>query len=108
MGCPVLPSLLPRGEKPLHNAGKPASTQPPAGRTFMKKFFWVPIALGLVAYLSLPLPGQSASLNDKIERKERQVERKRAREGVLTTDISAYSSRIRGLQGDIRSYAARE
>src|SRR5688572_948770 len=74
----------------------------------MKKWFWIPIALGLTAYLTLPLPGQSASLNDKIERKERQVEKKRRREGVLTTDISAYSSRIRGLQGDIRGYAARE
>ena len=74
----------------------------------MKKFFLVPIALGLMAYLTLPMPGQSASLNDKIERRERQVEKKRAREGVLTTDISAYSSRIRGLQGDIRGYAARE
>ena len=74
----------------------------------MKRYFWIPIALGLTAYLTLPLPGQSASLNDKIERKERQVEKKKAREGVLTTDISAYSSRIRGLQGDIRGYAARE
>ena len=74
----------------------------------MKRYFLAPIALGLMAYLTLPMPGQSASLNDKIERKERQVEKKRAREGVLTTDISAYSSRIRGLQGDIRGYAARE
>jgi murein DD-endopeptidase MepM/ murein hydrolase activator NlpD len=74
----------------------------------MKKYFLLPIALGLLAYLTLPMPGQSRSLNDKIERKERQVEKKRARAGVLTTDISAYSSRIRGLQGDIRGYAARE
>ena len=74
----------------------------------MKKYFLLPIALGLMAYLTLPMPGQSRSLNDKIDRRERQVEKKRAREGVLTTDISAYSSRIRGLQGDIRGYAARE
>ena len=50
----------------------------------MKKCFWIPIALGLTAYLTLPMPGQSASLNDKIERKERQVEKKKRREGVLT------------------------
>ena len=74
----------------------------------MKKLFLVVITLGLSAYLTLPMPGQSRSLQDKIERRERQVERKREREGVLTTDVSAYSSRIRGLQGDIRGYAARE
>jgi murein DD-endopeptidase MepM/ murein hydrolase activator NlpD len=74
----------------------------------MKKLFLVVIALGLTAYLVLPMPGQTRSLNDKIDRKQRQVEKKRAREGVLTTDISSFSTRIKGLQGDIRSYATRE
>ena len=74
----------------------------------MKYAFFLVITLGLSAYLVLPMPGQSRSLQDKIERKERQVEKKRRAEGVLTTDISAMSSRIRGLQGDIRGYAARE
>ena len=74
----------------------------------MKKLFLVVITLGLTAYLSLPMPGQSRSLQDKIERKERQVDKKKRQEGVLTTDISSYSSRIRGLQGDIRGYVARE
>ena len=74
----------------------------------MKKLFLVVITLGLTAYLTLPMPGQTRSLQDKIERKERQVEKKRRHEGVLTTDISAYSSRIRGLQGDIRGYAVRQ
>ena len=74
----------------------------------MKYVFFLVTTLGLTAYLALPMPGQSRSLQDKIERKERQVEKKRRHEGVLTTDISAYSSRIRGLQGDIRGYAARE
>lgn len=74
----------------------------------MRYAFFLVIALGLSAYLALPLPGQSRSLQDKIERKERQVESKRRHEGVLTTDIASYGSRIRGLQGDIRGYAARE
>src|SRR3954465_4108100 len=74
----------------------------------MKKLFLVVIALGLTAYLALPMPGQTRSLNDKIDRKQRQVQKKRAREGVLTSDISSYSTRIQGLQGDIRSYASRE
>jgi murein DD-endopeptidase MepM/ murein hydrolase activator NlpD len=74
----------------------------------MKYVFFVVITLGLAAYLALPMPGQSRSLQERIERKERQVEKKRRREGVLTRDISAYSTRIRGLQGDIRNYASRE
>jgi murein DD-endopeptidase MepM/ murein hydrolase activator NlpD len=74
----------------------------------MKKLFLVVIALGISAYLVLPMPGQSRSVGDKIERKQRQVEKKRSREGVLTEDISGYSTRIRTLQGDIRGYATRE
>src|SRR5215217_2106667 len=74
----------------------------------MKKLFLVVIVMGLTAYLALPMPGQSRSLSGKIEKKQRQVEKKRAREGVLTQDITSYSTRIRGLQGDIRSYASRE
>jgi murein DD-endopeptidase MepM/ murein hydrolase activator NlpD len=67
----------------------------------------VVIALSVGAYLVSPMPGQS-STQSKIDRKKRQVAKKRAREGVLTEDISAYGQRIRGLQGDIRGYAARE
>jgi murein DD-endopeptidase MepM/ murein hydrolase activator NlpD len=74
----------------------------------MKKLFLVVITLGLTAYLALPMPGQSSSLPGKIERKQRQVEKKRSREGVLTDTITAYGSRIRGLQGDIHGYAQRE
>jgi murein DD-endopeptidase MepM/ murein hydrolase activator NlpD len=73
----------------------------------MKKLLLVVIALSVGAYLVSPMPGQS-STQSKIDRKKRQVAKKRAREGVLTEDISAYGQRIRGLQGDIRGYAARE
>jgi murein DD-endopeptidase MepM/ murein hydrolase activator NlpD len=73
----------------------------------MKKLLLVVIALSVGAYLVSPMPGQS-STQSKIERKKRQVAKKRAREGVLTEDISGYSQRIRGLQGDIRGYASRE
>lgn len=74
----------------------------------MRYAFFLVITLGLTAYLTLPMPGQTRSLQDKIERKERQVEKKKRREGILTTDISTYGSRIRGLQGDIRQHASRE
>jgi murein DD-endopeptidase MepM/ murein hydrolase activator NlpD len=73
----------------------------------MKKLLLVVIALSVGAYLVSPMPGQS-STQSKIDRKKRQVAKKRAREGVLTEDISGYSQRIRGLQGDIRGYASRE
>ena len=74
----------------------------------MKKLLLVVIALGLSAYLVLPMPGQSRSVGEKIDRKKRQVEKKKRHEGVLTQDISGYSTRIRTLQGDFRGYAARE
>ena len=76
----------------------------------MKRLLITVMALASAAYLILPMPGHSAKqrLPDKIERKRGEVERKRAREGVLTQTISGYSTRIRSLQGDIRTYAGRE
>jgi murein DD-endopeptidase MepM/ murein hydrolase activator NlpD len=69
----------------------------------MRKYFWIPIALGLSAYVLLPLPGQSAPLSDRIEAKRSQVEQKKQREGVLTETISGFNTRISGLQGEISS-----
>jgi murein DD-endopeptidase MepM/ murein hydrolase activator NlpD len=74
----------------------------------MKKLFLVVISVGLTAYMLLPMPGQTRDLSGKIDRKQRQVEHKRAREGVLTSTITSYSNRIKGIQGDIRGYAQRE
>ena len=68
----------------------------------MRKTFWVPITLAVAAYLLLPLPGQSAPLSKRIQEKRAQVERKKRKEGVLTTTIQGYNSRIGGLRGDIR------
>ena len=69
----------------------------------MKKSFWLPIALGLMAYLVLPLPGLGAPLSDRIQQKEQQIAAAKQKEGVLTTTIQGFSSRISGLQGQIRS-----
>jgi murein DD-endopeptidase MepM/ murein hydrolase activator NlpD len=69
----------------------------------MKKSFWLPIALGLMAYLVLPLPGLGAPLSDRIQQKQQQVASAKQKEGVLTTTIQGFSSRISGLQGQIRS-----
>jgi murein DD-endopeptidase MepM/ murein hydrolase activator NlpD len=69
----------------------------------MKKSFWLTIALGLCAYLLLPMPGRSAPLSDRIQQKQHEVEQAKQKEGVLTTTIQQFSSRIDGLQGEIQA-----
>jgi murein DD-endopeptidase MepM/ murein hydrolase activator NlpD len=67
----------------------------------MKKTFLLPIALTLCAYLLLPLPGLSAPLSDRIEKKRAQIEDKKQQEGVLTTTIQRFNTRIAAVQGEI-------
>jgi murein DD-endopeptidase MepM/ murein hydrolase activator NlpD len=74
----------------------------------MRKTFWIPILLGLTAYLALPLPGQSAPLQQRIAKTRQQIEGKKSKEGVLTTQITAYSLRVNSLQGDISQLAKRQ
>jgi murein DD-endopeptidase MepM/ murein hydrolase activator NlpD len=69
----------------------------------MKKSFWLTIALGLCAYLVLPMPGISAPLSDRIQQKQKEVEQAKQQEGVLTTTIQRFSNRIDGLQGEIQA-----
>jgi murein DD-endopeptidase MepM/ murein hydrolase activator NlpD len=69
----------------------------------MKKSFWLPIALGLCAYLLLPLPGLSAPLSDRIQEKREQIGEAKQKEGVLTTTIQSFSTRIDSLQGEIQA-----
>ena len=66
------------------------------------KTFWVPLLLALAAYVLLPLPGESAPLSKRIDDKRAQVEAKKRKEGVLSTTIQRYNTRIGGLQGEIR------
>jgi murein DD-endopeptidase MepM/ murein hydrolase activator NlpD len=66
------------------------------------------IALSLGLYFVLPLPAQTRPLPERIGDARERVERKRGKERVLTTDISRYAVRIRGLQGEIRSVARRQ
>ena len=81
----------------------------------MKKLFLVVIALGLTAYLALPMPGQTRSLNDKIQRNQHQVEKKRAREGVdggrqrirAAFGAQRAARRARGKSGDVARHARR-
>ncbi len=67
----------------------------------MKKTFLLPIALTLCAYLLLPMPGLSAPLSDRIEKKQAQIEDKKQQEGVLTTTIQRFNTRIAAVQGEI-------
>jgi murein DD-endopeptidase MepM/ murein hydrolase activator NlpD len=67
----------------------------------MRKSFWVPITLGLAAYLVLPLQGLSAPLSQRIEHKRAELAKVQHREGVLTSTIQRYSTRIESLQGQI-------
>jgi murein DD-endopeptidase MepM/ murein hydrolase activator NlpD len=73
----------------------------------MRKSFWAPITLALVAYLVLPLPGLSAPLSKRIDQKRSQLDQTKRKEGVLTTTIQGYSNRIDGLRGEIQATEAR-
>jgi murein DD-endopeptidase MepM/ murein hydrolase activator NlpD len=66
-----------------------------------RKYFLIPVTLGLMAYVLLPLPGQTASLSERIDAKRSQVEEKKQQEGVLSTTISGLNNRINGLKGEI-------
>jgi murein DD-endopeptidase MepM/ murein hydrolase activator NlpD len=74
----------------------------------MRKSFCLSLALAALAYLTLPLPGLSASLPQKIDKTRNQIAGKRAHEQVLTTEISGYQVRIRSLQGDISGLQQRQ
>ena len=69
----------------------------------MRKTFWLPITLALGAYLVLPLPGLSAPLPERIDKKREQIAEARHKEGVLSTTIQQFSNRIEVLQGEIAS-----
>jgi murein DD-endopeptidase MepM/ murein hydrolase activator NlpD len=74
----------------------------------MRLRFFAYITLALAMYFVLPLPAQTKPLPEKIAEERERVERKKRKEGVLSTDISRYAVRIRSLQGEIRSVARRQ
>ena len=67
----------------------------------MKKSFLLPIALAVTAFLVLPLPGLSAPLSSRIQEKREQIERDKAKEGVLSSTIERFDTRIDAIQGEI-------
>jgi murein DD-endopeptidase MepM/ murein hydrolase activator NlpD len=68
-------------------------------------------ALPLVLWAVLPLgsSGQSAdSLQRQIDRKRAQIDQKRGRERVLTTEISSFTRKITSLQADITNLQTKQ
>ena len=74
----------------------------------LTRAFAATIILGLAAFLLLPMPGEGASPERRAEILRAKIKQKRAKEGVLTTDISRFNTRIRALQGRIRGLQARQ
>jgi murein DD-endopeptidase MepM/ murein hydrolase activator NlpD len=74
----------------------------------MRKPFLITISLALAAYLVLPMTGFSSSLDSRIGKARQQVQGKKAQEGVLTTELSRYGSRIQVLRGDIGDLQQRQ
>src|SRR3954452_10472646 len=95
LGCPTSCSPF-----SLHNAGK--------RRTTMKCPFQLTITLALAAFLVLPMPGQTASLHNRIDAVKAKIQQKYAKEGVLTTTITTFNHKIQSLQGEIRGLQDRQ
>jgi murein DD-endopeptidase MepM/ murein hydrolase activator NlpD len=65
-------------------------------------------AVPLLMWGVLPVVSEGESLQGKIEAKRQQIEAKRGREQVLTSDITAMTRRIDALQADITRLQARQ
>jgi murein DD-endopeptidase MepM/ murein hydrolase activator NlpD len=74
----------------------------------MKRAFRVSITLALAAFLVLPMPGHTSSLDRRMDVVKAKIQKKKAKEGVLTTTITRYNHRIQGLQGEIRGLQDRQ
>src|SRR5215208_2846220 len=67
----------------------------------MNKNLLLPIALAILAFLLLPMPGLSSPLSSRIEDKRQQIEQHKAKEGVLSTTIERFNTRIDAVEGEI-------
>lgn len=74
----------------------------------MKRAFQLSITLALMAFLVLPMPGHTSSLDNRIDNVKAKIRAKKAKEGVLTSTITSYNHRIQSLQGEIRGLQERQ
>lgn len=62
----------------------------------------------MMAFVLLPMPAHTASLDHRIAVVKHKIEAKKATEGVLTGTITRYNRRIQSLQGQIRGLQERQ
>src|SRR4051812_26396637 len=74
----------------------------------MKRAFKITIVVALAAFLMLPVPGHSSSLNRRMDIVRSKIRAKKAKEGVLTSTITGYNHKIQSLQGEIRDLQDRQ
>src|SRR5436190_13550541 len=74
----------------------------------MRKSFFLPLLLTAAAYLLLPMPGLSSSLQQRIGATQNRIDAKKRHEGVLTSQITGFNLRIRSLQGEINGLQQRK
>jgi peptidoglycan DL-endopeptidase CwlO len=79
-----------------------------ARRMYRLRLVLVAAALPLALWLFVPVLSDGAPLSSRIESKKHEIEKKRSRERVLTTEISGYTRRIDLLEGDIDRLQARQ
>ena len=70
--------------------------------------FLAVLAVALALFALLPMPGSTSSPERRADILRAKIGERKAREGVLTTDISAYNNRIRTIQGRIRGLQERQ
>jgi murein DD-endopeptidase MepM/ murein hydrolase activator NlpD len=74
----------------------------------MKRAFKLSITLALAAFLVLPMPGHTSSLDQRMNVVRAKIRQKKAKEGVLTSTITNYDHKIQSLQGEIRGLQDRQ
>jgi peptidoglycan DL-endopeptidase CwlO len=79
-----------------------------ARRMYRLRLVLVAAALPLALWLFTPVLSDGAPLSSRIESKKREIDKKRSRERVLTTEISGYTRRIDLLAVDIDRLQARQ
>jgi murein DD-endopeptidase MepM/ murein hydrolase activator NlpD len=74
----------------------------------VQRAFKLTITLALAAFLVLPMPGHTSSLDRRMDIVKAKIRVKKAKEGVLTSTITRYNHKIQGLQGEIRGLQDRQ
>jgi peptidoglycan DL-endopeptidase CwlO len=74
----------------------------------VQRAFKLSITLALAAFLLLPMPAHTSSLDRRMDIVKKKIGIKKAKEGVLTSTITRYNHKIQSLQGGIRGLQDRQ